>query len=159
MHRQNILAHNLLLHPDILTFLSIPFLHMWNELVCLSAYLDNVSLFFLVSWLNSKYDFQYFAIRFFTSHPFEKVVYLILDNIMEVTFSFSFLRYESFLLQCYGYVQACIERPYPASDVSQILGLAVKSLHPRCSQNLHFYKEIETCVRRIQTQLLSIVPT
>ncbi|XP_031737183.1 protein ALWAYS EARLY 2 isoform X2 [Cucumis sativus] len=56
-------------------------------------------------------------------------------------------------------IQACIERPYPASDVSQILGLAVKSLHPRCSQNLHFYKEIETCVRRIQTQLLSIVPT
>uniref|UniRef100_A0A9I9CIR6 DIRP domain-containing protein n=1 Tax=Cucumis melo TaxID=3656 RepID=A0A9I9CIR6_CUCME len=56
-------------------------------------------------------------------------------------------------------IQACIERPYPASDVVQILGLAVKSLHPRCSQNLHFYKEIETCMRRIQTQLLSIVPT
>ncbi|XP_038889458.1 protein ALWAYS EARLY 2-like isoform X2 [Benincasa hispida] len=56
-------------------------------------------------------------------------------------------------------IQACIERPYPPGDVAQILGLAIKSLHPGCSQNLHFYKEIETCMRRIKTQLSSIVPT
>ncbi|CAK9314971.1 unnamed protein product [Citrullus colocynthis] len=56
-------------------------------------------------------------------------------------------------------IQACIERPYPPGDVAQILGLAVKSLYPKCPQNLHFYKEIETCMGRIKTQLLSIVPT
>ncbi|XP_022150729.1 protein ALWAYS EARLY 2-like isoform X6 [Momordica charantia] len=56
-------------------------------------------------------------------------------------------------------IQACIECPYPPGDVAQILGSAVKSLHPRCSQNLHFYKEIETCIGRIKTQLLAIVPT
>ncbi|XP_022937461.1 protein ALWAYS EARLY 2-like isoform X1 [Cucurbita moschata] len=53
-------------------------------------------------------------------------------------------------------IQACVEYPYPPGDVAQILGLAVKSLHPRCSQNLHFYKEIETCIGRICSNLNSI---
>ncbi|MED6120142.1 hypothetical protein PIB30_018353 [Stylosanthes scabra] len=56
-------------------------------------------------------------------------------------------------------IQTCTERQYPPSDVAQILDSAVTSLHPCCPQNLPIYREIQTCIGRIKTQILALIPT
>lgn len=55
-------------------------------------------------------------------------------------------------------IQMCTERQYPPADVAQILDSAVTSLHPRCSQNLPIYREIQMCMGRVKTQILALVP-
>ncbi|XP_024026911.1 protein ALWAYS EARLY 2 [Morus notabilis] len=56
-------------------------------------------------------------------------------------------------------IQTCTERQYPPADVAQILDSAVTSLHPCCPQNLQIYREIQTYMGRIKTQILALVPT
>ncbi|XP_010550978.1 PREDICTED: protein ALWAYS EARLY 2-like isoform X2 [Tarenaya hassleriana] len=56
-------------------------------------------------------------------------------------------------------IQMCTERQYPPADVAQLIDTAVMSLHPRCPQNLPIYREIQTCMGRIKTQILALVPT
>lgn len=56
-------------------------------------------------------------------------------------------------------MQTCTERQYPPADVAQILDSAVTSLHPCCPQNLQIYREIQTYMGRIKTQILALVPT
>ncbi|KAL5566063.1 hypothetical protein UlMin_029227 [Ulmus minor] len=56
-------------------------------------------------------------------------------------------------------IQTCTERQYPPADVAQILDTAVSSLHPCCPQNLHIYREIQSYMGRIKTQILALVPT
>lgn len=56
-------------------------------------------------------------------------------------------------------IQTCTERQYPPADVARILDSAVTSLHPCCPQNLQIYREIQTYMGRIKTQILALVPT
>ncbi|KAG2273046.1 hypothetical protein Bca52824_067601 [Brassica carinata] len=56
-------------------------------------------------------------------------------------------------------IQMCTERQYPPSDVAQLIDTAVTSLQPRCPQNLPIYREIQMCMGRIKTQILSLVPS
>uniref|UniRef100_A0A1J3IUE4 Protein ALWAYS EARLY 2 n=1 Tax=Noccaea caerulescens TaxID=107243 RepID=A0A1J3IUE4_NOCCA len=56
-------------------------------------------------------------------------------------------------------IQMCTERQYPPADVAQLIDTAVTSLQPRCPQNLPIYREIQTCMGRIKTQILALVPT
>ncbi|AEE74229.1 ALWAYS EARLY 2 [Arabidopsis thaliana] len=56
-------------------------------------------------------------------------------------------------------IQMCTERQYPPADVAQLIDAAVTSLQPRCPQNLPIYREIQTCMGRIKTQIMSLVPT
>ncbi|XP_051127509.1 protein ALWAYS EARLY 3-like [Andrographis paniculata] len=56
-------------------------------------------------------------------------------------------------------IQKCTERQFPPSDVAQILDSAVTSLHPRISQNLPVYTEIQKCVGIIKNQILALIPT
>ncbi|XP_019058704.1 PREDICTED: protein ALWAYS EARLY 2-like [Tarenaya hassleriana] len=56
-------------------------------------------------------------------------------------------------------IQTCTERQYPPADVAQLIDTAVTSLHPKCPQNLPIYREIQTCMGRIKTQILALVPT
>ncbi|CAL1393451.1 unnamed protein product [Linum trigynum] len=56
-------------------------------------------------------------------------------------------------------IKMCTERQYPPADVAQIIDSAVTNLQPCCSQNLPIYREIQTCMGRIKTQILALVPT
>ncbi|KAF8107641.1 hypothetical protein N665_0118s0013 [Sinapis alba] len=56
-------------------------------------------------------------------------------------------------------IQMCTERQYPPADVAQLIDTAVTSLQPRCPQNLPIYREIQMCMGRIKTQILSLVPS
>ncbi|CAN8260365.1 unnamed protein product [Cochlearia groenlandica] len=56
-------------------------------------------------------------------------------------------------------IQMCTERQYPPADVAQLIDTAFTSLQPRCTQNLPIYREIQTCMRQIKTQILSLVPS
>ncbi|XWS64535.1 hypothetical protein CRYUN_Cryun05aG0012400 [Craigia yunnanensis] len=56
-------------------------------------------------------------------------------------------------------IQICTERQYPPADVALIIDSAVTSLHPCCPQNLPIYLEIQTCMGRIKTQILALIPT
>ncbi|KAL1211716.1 Protein ALWAYS EARLY 2 [Cardamine amara subsp. amara] len=56
-------------------------------------------------------------------------------------------------------IQMCTERQYPPADVAQLIDAAFTSLQPRCPQNLPIYREIQTCMGRIKTQILALVPT
>ncbi|KAG7576122.1 DIRP domain [Arabidopsis thaliana x Arabidopsis arenosa] len=56
-------------------------------------------------------------------------------------------------------IQMCTERQYPPADVAQLIDVAVTSLQPRCPQNLPIYREIQTSMGRIKTQIMSLVPT
>lgn len=56
-------------------------------------------------------------------------------------------------------IQKCTERQFPPSDVAKILDSAVTSLHPRSSQNLPVYTEIQKCVGIIKNQILALIPT
>uniref|UniRef100_A0A2P2J571 Uncharacterized protein n=1 Tax=Rhizophora mucronata TaxID=61149 RepID=A0A2P2J571_RHIMU len=56
-------------------------------------------------------------------------------------------------------IQACTERQYPPADVAQMIDSAVTTLHPCCPQNHSVYREIQTCMGRIKTQILALIPT
>ncbi|CAN6922239.1 unnamed protein product [Brassica oleracea] len=56
-------------------------------------------------------------------------------------------------------IQMCTERQYPPADVAQLMDTAVTSLQPRCPQNLPIYREIQMCMGRIKTQIMSLVPS
>ncbi|CAN6926808.1 unnamed protein product [Brassica oleracea] len=56
-------------------------------------------------------------------------------------------------------IQMCTERQYPPADVAQLIDTAVTSLQPRCPQNLPIYREIQMCMGRIKTQIMSLVPS
>ncbi|XP_023642732.1 protein ALWAYS EARLY 2 isoform X2 [Capsella rubella] len=56
-------------------------------------------------------------------------------------------------------IQMCTERQYPPADVAQLIDAAITSLQPRCPQNLPIYREIQTCMGQIKTQILALVPT
>ena len=56
-------------------------------------------------------------------------------------------------------LQMCTERQYPPADVAQLMDTAVTSLQPRCPQNLPIYREIQMCMGRIKTQIMSLVPS
>ncbi|OMO68825.1 Always early, putative isoform 3 [Corchorus capsularis] len=56
-------------------------------------------------------------------------------------------------------IQTCTEQQYPPGDVAQMIDSAVTSLHPSCPQNLPIYREIQTCMGRIKTQILALIPT
>ncbi|CAN6922227.1 unnamed protein product [Brassica oleracea] len=56
-------------------------------------------------------------------------------------------------------IQMCTERQYPPADVAQLMDTAVTSLQPRCPQNLPIYREIQLCMGRIKTQIMSLVPS
>ncbi|CAF2103067.1 unnamed protein product [Brassica napus] len=56
-------------------------------------------------------------------------------------------------------IQMCTERQYPPAEVAQLIDTAVTSLQPRCPQNLPIYREIQMCMGRIKTQILSLVPS
>ncbi|XP_019100091.1 PREDICTED: protein ALWAYS EARLY 2 isoform X2 [Camelina sativa] len=56
-------------------------------------------------------------------------------------------------------IQMCTERQYPPADVAKLIDAAFTSLQPRCPQNLPIYREIQTCMGRIKTQILALVPT
>ncbi|XP_062084771.1 protein ALWAYS EARLY 2 isoform X3 [Humulus lupulus] len=56
-------------------------------------------------------------------------------------------------------IQTCTERQYPPSEVAQILDTAVSSLYPLSSQNIQIYREIQSYMGRIKTQILALVPT
>ncbi|KAF8091859.1 hypothetical protein N665_0433s0026 [Sinapis alba] len=56
-------------------------------------------------------------------------------------------------------IQMCTERQYPPADVAQLIDTAVASLQPRCPQNLPIYREIQMCMGRIKTQIMSLVPS
>ncbi|CAN1199519.1 Protein ALWAYS EARLY 1 [Linum perenne] len=56
-------------------------------------------------------------------------------------------------------IKMCTERQYPPADVAQMIDSAVTNLRPSCSQNLPIYREIQTCMGRIKTQILALVPT
>ncbi|CAH8392398.1 unnamed protein product [Eruca vesicaria subsp. sativa] len=56
-------------------------------------------------------------------------------------------------------IQMCTERQYPPADVAQLIDTAVTSLQPRCPQNQPIYREIQMCMGRIKTQILSLVPS
>ncbi|KAG8472789.1 hypothetical protein CXB51_034723 [Gossypium anomalum] len=56
-------------------------------------------------------------------------------------------------------IQTCTERRFPPADVAQIMDLAARSLHPWCSENLRIYREIQSCMGKIKTQILALIPT
>ncbi|XP_012089049.1 protein ALWAYS EARLY 2 isoform X2 [Jatropha curcas] len=56
-------------------------------------------------------------------------------------------------------LQTCTERHYPPAEVAQIIDSAVTSLHPCCPQNLPIYRDIQSCMGKIKTQILSLIPT
>ncbi|XP_060966820.1 protein ALWAYS EARLY 2 isoform X9 [Cannabis sativa] len=56
-------------------------------------------------------------------------------------------------------IQTCTERQYPPSEVAQILDTAVTRLYPLSSQNIQIYREIQSYMGRIKTQILALVPT
>ncbi|KAJ0244458.1 Protein ALWAYS EARLY 2 [Hirschfeldia incana] len=56
-------------------------------------------------------------------------------------------------------IKMCTERQYPPADVAQLIDTAVTSLQPRCPQNLPIYREIQMCMGRIKTQIMSLVPS
>ncbi|WZY74282.1 hypothetical protein YC2023_006522 [Brassica napus] len=53
-------------------------------------------------------------------------------------------------------IQMCTERQYPPAYVAQLMDTAVTSLQPRCPQNLPIYREIQMCMGRIKTQIMSL---
>ncbi|XP_022745411.1 protein ALWAYS EARLY 2-like isoform X2 [Durio zibethinus] len=56
-------------------------------------------------------------------------------------------------------IQTCTERQFPPAYVAHIIDSAVTSLHPCCSPNLPVYQEIQTCMGKIKTQILALIPT
>lgn len=56
-------------------------------------------------------------------------------------------------------IQTTSATRYPPAEVAGVLEHAVKSLQPRCSQNLKIYSDIEKCMGIIKTQMLALVTT
>ncbi|CAN8277137.1 unnamed protein product [Cochlearia groenlandica] len=56
-------------------------------------------------------------------------------------------------------IQMCTEKQYPPADVAQLMDKAMRELQPRCAQNMTLYREIQTCMGLIKTQIMSLVRT
>ncbi|VVB15249.1 unnamed protein product [Arabis nemorensis] len=56
-------------------------------------------------------------------------------------------------------IQMCTEKQYPPADVAQVMDTAVSRLQPRCPQNMPIYREIQTCMGWIKTQIMALVKT
>ncbi|XP_010455109.1 PREDICTED: protein ALWAYS EARLY 1-like [Camelina sativa] len=56
-------------------------------------------------------------------------------------------------------IQMCTEKHYPPADVAQLMETAVTGLQPRCPQNMPIYREIQTCMGWIKTQIMALVRT
>ncbi|XP_023637492.1 protein ALWAYS EARLY 1 isoform X2 [Capsella rubella] len=56
-------------------------------------------------------------------------------------------------------IKMCTEKQYPPADVAQLMETAVSGLQPRCPQNMPIYREIETCMGLIKTQIMALVRT
>ncbi|CAF1920869.1 BnaC02g39780D [Brassica napus] len=51
-------------------------------------------------------------------------------------------------------IQRCTEKQYPPADVAQVMEIAVRSLEPRCPQNMPIYRDIQTCMGWITNQIM-----
>ncbi|CAH8299612.1 unnamed protein product [Eruca vesicaria subsp. sativa] len=56
-------------------------------------------------------------------------------------------------------IQRCAEKQYPPADVAQVMEIAVRSLEPRCPQNMPIYRQIQTCMGWITNQIMALVKT
>ncbi|XP_048629357.1 protein ALWAYS EARLY 1-like [Brassica napus] len=54
-------------------------------------------------------------------------------------------------------IQRCTEKQYPPADIAQVMEIAVRSLEPRCPQNMPIYRDIQTCMGWITNQIMCLV--
>ncbi|KAG7552095.1 DIRP domain [Arabidopsis thaliana x Arabidopsis arenosa] len=56
-------------------------------------------------------------------------------------------------------MQMISQKQYPPEDVAQLMDTAVSDLQPRCPQNMPIYREIQTYMGLIKTQIMALVRT
>ncbi|VYS68097.1 unnamed protein product [Arabidopsis thaliana] len=56
-------------------------------------------------------------------------------------------------------MQMISKKQYPPADVAQLMDTVVNDLQPRCPQNMPIYREIQTCMGLIKTQIMALVRT